>query len=99
MTMTDLVISPRSDGDDALVTPEIAVRRLARWRVTVVTVAIAMSSLPLLRPSGPGNTGLVDLALLAAMLTTVYLASAQKHRLRFPYAVPAALTVAAGGVA
>ncbi len=94
---SDLVISPRRSEDVDLA--PLAVRRLARWRVTVVALGVAMSSLPLLRPSGPGNTGLVDLALLAAMLTTVHLASAQKLRLRFPYAVPAALTVVAGGTA
>lgn len=74
-------------------------RRLARWRVTVVAVSAGVSALPLLRPSGPGNTGLVDLALLVAVLASVYWASNRSYTLRLPYAVPTALTVIAGALA
>ncbi|HKD98626.1 MAG TPA: O-antigen ligase family protein [Micromonosporaceae bacterium] len=71
----------------------------ARWRAVVVAISIACVSLPLLRPSGPGNTGLVDLALLCAILASVHWASTQAHSLRVPYAVPTALTMAAGAFA
>jgi hypothetical protein len=70
-----------------------------RWRLTQVAICFAVASLPLLRPAGPGNTGLVDLGLLGAMLACALWASARSHRIQLPYAVPVALTVVAGAVA
>lgn len=65
----------------------------------VVSIVAACSALPLLRPSGPGNTGAVDLALLCAILASLYWASSRSYRLKMPYAFPAALTVFAGSLA
>jgi O-antigen ligase len=72
---------------------------LARWRATQVTIAGAVIAMPLLRPSGPGNTGLVDLALVGAMFACALWASTGWHRLHVPYALPVGLTVAAGALA
>lgn len=74
-------------------------RELHRWRVAVITIAVAIAALPLLRPSGPGNTGLVDLALLVAILASVLAASTRAYRVRLPYAFAAALTIFAGALA
>ena len=73
--------------------------RLARWRATQVAIAVAIVALPLLRPSGPGNTGLVDLALVGAMFACALWASTGSHRPHLPYALPVGLTVAAGAMA
>lgn len=73
--------------------------RGARRRLVIVSISLACVSLPLLRPSGPGNTGLVDLALLLAILASVHWASTRKYRLRLPYALPTALTMTAGAFA
>jgi O-antigen ligase len=75
------------------------VTRLARWRLTVVAIWVAMAALPLLRPSGPGNTGAADLAVVGAMLTAAMWASARLHVVRLPYAFPVGLTVLAGALA
>lgn len=74
-------------------------RRLGRFRLTQVAICLAIVALPLLRPSGPGNTGMVDLALLLAMFASAMWASVRSHRLRLPYALPMGLTVLAGAVA
>ncbi len=79
--------------------PRDPTRDLSRWRLTVITITIAMAALPLLRPSGPGNTGLVDLALLVAILAAVLAASSRAYRIRLPYAFAAGLTVFAGALA
>lgn len=73
--------------------------RLARWRVTQVAIGVAVVALPLLRPSGPGNTGVVDLALVGAMFACALWASTGWHRPHLPYALPVGLTVAAGALA
>jgi hypothetical protein len=73
--------------------------RPGRWRLLHVLVSAAVVSLPLLRPSGPGNTGLVDLALLAAVFVGTVRASALALPVRLPYALPTGLAMAAGAVA
>jgi hypothetical protein len=73
--------------------------RLRRWRLTQVAICVAVAMLPLLRPAGPGNTGLVDLGLLSAMLTSALWASTRSHRIQLPYVLPVGLTVLAGALA
>lgn len=73
--------------------------RLGRRRLTVVAICLAVVALPLLRPSGPGNTGAVDLALLGAILVAAMWASARSQVIRLPYAFPIGLTVFAGALA
>lgn len=74
-------------------------RALGRWRLAQVAIVLAVVSMPLLRPAGPGNTGVVDLALLGAMLACALWASSGSHRLRFPYALPVVFSVFAGALA
>ena len=69
--------------------------RLGRWRLTQVSICVAVAALPLLRPAGPGNTGLVDLALLAAMMISALWASTRSHQIQLPYAMAVGLTLAA----
>ncbi len=77
----------------------LSVKRLGRWRLTQVAICVAVIALPLLRPSGPGNTGLVDLALVGAMMTSAVWASARSYRIGVPYAGPVGLIVLAGALA
>ena len=83
----------------AVMTLEHPATRLARWRLTIVAISVAVAALPLLRPSGPGNTGMVDLALVGALLVAGMWASIRSHILRLPYALPVGLTVLAGALA
>src|SRR5947199_60231 len=82
----------------AVMTLEHPATRLARWRLTIVAISVAVAALPLLRPSGPGNTGMVDLALVGALLVAGMWASIRSHILRLPYALPVGLTVLAGAL-
>ncbi len=77
----------------------VPAKRLGRWRLTRVAVCTAMVALPLLRPTGPLNTGLVDLALLGAMCVAGLWASIRAHRIQLPYAVPVALMILGGALA
>ena len=73
--------------------------RLARWRLAIGAMSVAVVALPILRPAGPGNTGGVDLALAGAILLAAVWASVRGHRVHLPYALPVALTVLAGALA
>ena len=79
--------------------PVVAAKHLSHWRLTKVAVCLAIVALPLLRPAGPGNTGLVDLALLGAMTASGLWASIRAHRVQLPYALPVLLMAVAGAVA
>lgn len=63
-----------------------------------VSIALGVFGLPLLRPGGPGNTGLVDVGLLLVLGATAGWASWSRHKLRFPYVIPVGLIVAAGSI-
>lgn len=84
---------------DRLVDAPHPTRTLTRWRFTQLAIGVAVCALPLLRPSGPGNTGAVDLALLGGMFAAALWASTRSHRIRLPYALPVAVTVMAGALA
>jgi len=71
-------------------------KRLTRWRLTQAAITVSVAAMPLLRPSGPGNTGLVDLALLTAIVAAMLWASARALQVRLPYALPVGLMVVAG---
>ncbi len=73
--------------------------RLIRWRLVQVGICLGVVALPLLKPSGPGNTGLVDVALLGAVLVSALWAATRAYQLRLPYAVPVGLSVIAGALA
>jgi O-antigen ligase len=72
---------------------------LARWRLALVALSVAVVALPILRPAGPGNTGGVDLALAVAMLLALVWASVRGRPVHLPYALPVALSVLAGALA
>ena len=74
-------------------------KRGGRRSLPAVVLVLAMASLPLLRPAGPGNTGLADIGLIAATLVTALWVSGRGHRIVLPYAWPVALTIAAGALA
>ena len=70
----------------------------SRHTATQVGIVLAVCALPLLRPSGPGNTGLVDVGVVVAMVVAVLWLSGHRHPVRFPYALPVALGIVAGAL-
>jgi O-antigen ligase len=67
-------------------------------RLAVGAVVVATVMLPLLEPTGPGNSGPVDVAIAGALVVTLLWAVATGHRLHLPYAVPVAILAAAGAL-
>lgn len=70
-----------------------------RLRTQRIAITLAMSGLPLLRPGGPGNSGLVDVGLLLGLLAVAAWAIRAHHGLRFPYGPAVAMSVLAGAIA
>jgi len=70
-----------------------------RHTATQVGIVLAVCVLPLLRPAGPGNTGAVDLGVVAVMLVAALWLSGHRHPVRFPYVLPVALALVAGAIA
>jgi hypothetical protein len=70
-----------------------------RRTATQIGVVLAVCVLPLLRPAGPGNTGLVDLGLIMVMLVAALWLSGHGHVVRLPYAVPVGLSLLGGTLA
>lgn len=70
-----------------------------RRTATQIGIILAVCVLPLLRPAGPGNTGLVDLGLIMVMLVAALWLSGHGHVVRLPYAVPVALSLVGGALA
>jgi len=69
-----------------------------RHTATQVGIVLAVCALPLLRPAGPGNTGLVDVGVVVAMVVALLWLSGHRHPVRFPYALPVALGIVAGAL-
>lgn len=67
-------------------------------RLAVGAVVVAMIMLPLLEPTGPGNSGPVDVAVAGALVVTLLWAVTTGHRLHLPYAIPVAVLAAAGAL-
>lgn len=91
-----------SAGVRLLVPPEPGAeprRRPGRLALTRLTTVVAVTALPLLKPAGPGNTGLVDVGLALAVLATVLWLSGRGHVMRMPYVVPVGLFLLAGALA
>lgn len=106
--MTSLAGAPTAPPlDDTVELPVIdagaptpAARRWpARANVVQVLMMAGIWSLPLLRPAGPGNTGPTDLVLAVAVLAAILWVATHRHLVRFPYALPAGLSIAAGTLA
>lgn len=68
-------------------------------RALTAALALAAVCLPLLRPVGPGNTGVIDLTMLLVIFLAGGWAVRERHRLHLPYVLPVALTVTAGALA
>lgn len=68
-------------------------RTLTRLRFAV---GVGILTLPLLRPSGPGNTSIADVGVLVAVAAVLFWAASDGRRLAFPY-LPAVGVMAAGG--
>jgi O-antigen ligase len=74
------------------------VRALTVEDVALGTAALAVAALPLLVPSGPGNTSPVDVFIGLAMAATVVWAVRSGHRWSFPFGIAMALYVAGGAI-
>lgn len=74
-------------------------RRGSAERVAVVVLAITVAGQPLLRPSGPGNSSLVDVFTLASLLSAAVWLGAAGIRVRAPYLIPLAAMIAGGLIA
>lgn len=82
-----------SDGESP------ATRRGSAERVAVVVLAITVACQPLLRPSGPGNSSLVDVFTLLSLLSAAVWLGAAGIRVRGPYLIPLATMIAGGLIA
>lgn len=88
-------IAPAPPGE-----PGAAGERVADGeRIAVVLTALAVAALPLQVPHGPGNVAPVDLAILISLAASLLWAGTSRRGLRFPYAAPMALFIAAGALA
>src|SRR6266568_1622511 len=56
-------------------------------------VAVSIAALPLLTPTGPGNTGPVDLAVVMAIALVWFAAFSEHIAVRLPLALPVALSI------
>jgi len=82
--------APRSPFDTA---------RIPQWRAAALALAaLAIGTLPFLRPAGPGNTSPTDVAMVATIAATAVLVYVSRERLRAPFAISSALMVIAGCV-
>ena len=86
------------EPDDEPVGPSVA-RRGSAERLAIVVVAVTVACQPLLRPSGPGNSSLVDVFSLASLISAAVWLSAARIRVRAPYLIPLAALVAGGLIA
>jgi O-antigen/teichoic acid export membrane protein len=70
-----------------------------RVNMVKVILGLAIWSLPMLRPAGPGNTAPADLFLGLAILVTALFFASRRHVMRFPYMFPVGLSILAGAMA
>lgn len=74
-------------------------RAEGRPRAVAVTLAVAIATMPILVPSGPGNTAPADVTIGAACFVTVLWLIRTRARVRAPYLVPVTIIMLAGLVA
>jgi O-antigen ligase len=67
--------------------------------VVKVVMSAAIWAMPLLVPSGPGNTAPADLFLMVAIIVAAIWFTSRRHIMRFPYVVPIGLSILAGALA
>src|ERR1700681_2707849 len=68
------------------------------WRV-LAPVGVPLALLPFLKPSGPGNTSPVDVAIALSIGATLFWAGYARQELRLPYALAVGLIMVGGAVA
>ena len=81
----------------AAVLPDSDQRRVPRS--ALIAAAVAIAGMPLLVPSGPGNTGLADVGITICIVLTFGCAVRGGWQFRLPYAMPVLLFTLAGAVA
>ncbi len=74
-------------------------RRLTGERLALIAAASAVAMLPLLRPSGPGNSSPVDVLIALAIGFMVFWAASAGLKLRMPYALAIGILIGAGALA
>jgi O-antigen/teichoic acid export membrane protein len=91
---------PTTQEPPAPASPAPARRPISR-RANVVKVALvaAIWAMPLLVPSGPGNTAPADLFLGVFILASALWFASRAHVMRFPYMFPVGLSILAGAMA
>lgn len=93
----DPATSPAGLAGEALEPPTL--RRGSAERVAAVVLAVTVACQPLLRPSGPGNSSLVDVFTFASLLSAAVWLGAAGIRVRAPYLIPLAAMIAGGLIA
>ena len=78
--------------------PVAGMAQAVPWLV-LVPVAVTIAMLPVLKPSGPGNSSLVDIPLALSIGLTLLWAGYTRQELRLPYALAVALIMLGGAVA
>ena len=96
--MSSLLAAPADRGVEPAV-PSRRAQRERRPRAVAVTLAIAIATMPILVPSGPGNTAPADVTIATACLVTLFWLGHRRARLRAPYLVPITVIMLAGLVA
>jgi len=91
---------PTTQEPPAPASPAPARRPISR-RANMVKVALvaAIWAMPLLVPSGPGNTAPADLFLGVFILASALWFASRAHVMRFPYMFPVGLSILAGAMA
>jgi hypothetical protein len=91
---------PTTQEPPAPASPAPARRPISR-RANVVKVALvaAIWAMPLLVPSGPGNTAPADLFLGVFIVASALWFASRAHVMRFPYMFPVGLSILAGAMA
>jgi O-antigen ligase len=82
-----------------VVTGSPPTRTAAVPALVVAAAGASLALLPVLLPTGPGNSGPVDAAIALCVAVTLLWAGSARLRLRLPYAIPVAVLLAAGAIA
>jgi hypothetical protein len=95
--------APAARGATRVAVPDPTPARLGAAgngeRVAVTLAAAAIALIPLLKPSGPLNLAPVDPFIGMALVATLLWLGSSRWKLRWPYAVPAALMMGGGALA
>ena len=76
-----------------------AKRRSGTDRIAIVMVSLAVAVMPILVPTGPGNTAPVDVMIAVAIVAAAYWLSSSGMRIHVPYVWPVWLLAVAGIIA